>query len=270
MRIGKKDFPIGRRTYIVGILNVTPDSFFDGGRHAGAGAALARAQEMLAGGADIIEVGGESTRPGHKKVDAATELARVLPVVEALAAMTDAPIAVDTSKAAVADAALAAGACMVNDISCFALDGELPGVCARRGAVCCAMHNRGNQEYRNLLMDVLMDLHRGIHRLERAGVPKGSIIIDPGIGFAKALPDNLAVLRNLSYFTSGEYPVMLGASRKSFMGRLFGLAPDQRLETTLATTALAVSQRVDFIRVHDVPENKRAAMMADELARGGH
>ena len=270
MLIGKKDFAIGRRTYVVGIVNVTPDSFFDGGQHDCTDSAVEHAMKLINDGADIIEIGGESTRPGHEKVDEKTEMERILPVIESLRKKTDVPIAVDTSKASVAGAALKLGAAMINDISCFSLDKALPAVCARHGAVCCVMHNRNNKEYRNLLMDVMMDLQRGIYNVEKAGVPANKIIIDPGIGFAKAVYDNLVILRNLSYFASYEYPVMIGTSRKSFMGKIFGLEAEDRLETTLATTAFAIQAQVDFVRVHDVLENKRVAMMADELVRGRH
>ena len=270
MLIGDKDFAIGRRTYIVGIVNVTPDSFFDGGEYDCTDAAVKHALKLIGDGADIIEIGGESTRPGHEKVDEKTEKERVLPVIQNLLEQTDVPISVDTGKSAVADAALSLGAAMINDVSCFKLDKELPAVCAHHNAVCCVMHNRDNLEYRNLLMDVMMDLQRGIYNVERAGVSADKIIIDPGIGFAKAVYDNLVILRNLSYFAAYEYPVMIGTSRKSFMGKIFGLDAQDRLETTLATTALAINSQVDFIRVHDVLENKRVAMMADELVRGRH
>ena len=270
MLIGNKDFAIGRRTYIVGIVNVTPDSFFDGGKFNCAESAVNHAMKLIDDGADIIEIGGESTRPGHVKVDEKTEMERVLPVIESLRGKTDVPIAVDTSKSRVADVALKLGASMINDISCFTLDKELPAVCAKHDAVCCVMHNRNNKEYRNLLMDVMMDIQRGVYNVEKAGVSSDKIIIDPGIGFAKAVYDNLVILRNLSYFAAYEYPVMIGTSRKSFMGRIFKLEAKDRLETTLATTALAIQAQVDFIRVHDVLENKRVAMMADELIRGRH
>ena len=270
MLIGKKDFPIGRRTYIVGILNVTPDSFYDGGRHDNVGAAVRHAQQLIDDGADIIEVGGESTRPGHVQVDEKTELDRVLPVIEELSKLTDTPIAIDTTKSGVADAALKSGASMVNDISCFTLDKKLPAVCANHNAVCCVMHNRDDKSYRNLLLDVMMDILKGVNKLEMAGVPTDRIVIDPGIGFAKATYDNLVILRNISFFTSYEYPVMIGTSRKSFMGKILGLGIEERLSSTIATTALAINQSVDFVRVHDVLENKRAAMMADELVRNRH
>ena len=270
MLIGKKDFAIGRRTYIVGVVNVTPDSFFDGGEYEDTETAVSHALKLISDGADLIEIGGESTRPGHKKVDEKTEKQRILPVIKSLVAKTDTPISVDTSKASVADAALELGAAMINDISCFSLDKKLPGVCAKHNAVCCVMHNRIGTQYRNLLMDVMVDLQRGISSVEEAGVSPEKIIIDPGIGFAKTPNDNLVVLRNLSYFSAYKYPVMIGVSRKSFMGEYFGLAVNDRLETTLAVTALAIQSQVDFIRVHDVLENKRVAMMADEIVRGRH
>ena len=270
MLIGNRDFAIGRRTYIVGIVNVTPDSFFDGGMYENTEAAVKHALRLIDDGADIVEIGGESTRPDHEKVDEKTEMERILPVVESLRGKTDTPIAVDTSKASVADAALSLGAAMINDISCFTLDKELPAVIAKHEAACCVMHNRDNKEYRSLLMDVIMDLQRGIYNVEKAGVSTDKIIIDPGIGFAKAVYDNLVILRNLSYFAAYEYPVMIGTSRKSFMGKVFGLEVKDRLETTLATTALAINSQIDFVRVHDVLENKRVALMADELVRGRH
>ena len=270
MKIGDKDFAIGRRTYIVGIVNVTPDSFFDGGKFGCTDAAVSHAMQLISDGADIVEIGGESTRPGHEKVDEETEMERVLPVIESLRQKTDVPISVDTSKSRVADAALSLGASLINDISCFTLDDELAAVCAKHGSACCVMHNRDNLQYRNLIMDVMMDLQRSIYKVEKAGVPKDKIIIDPGIGFAKAVYDNLVILRNLSYFTSYEYPLMIGTSRKSFMGKILGLEKEDRLEATLATTALAISNQAAFIRVHDVLENKRVAMMADELVRGRH
>ena len=270
MKIGSKDFAIGKRTYIVGIVNVTPDSFFDGGKHNSTESAVNHALKLINDGADIVEIGGESTRPGHEKVDEKTEMERILPVIESLKDKTDTPIAVDTSKSSVADAALSLGAAMINDISCFTFDDDLPAICAKHEAACCVMHNRENLEYRNLIMDVIMDLQRGIYKIEKAGVPSNKIIMDPGIGFAKAVYDNLVILRNLSYFAAYEYPLMIGTSRKSFMGKIFGLEVKDRLETTLATTAFAINSQVDFIRVHDVLENKRAAMMADELVRGKH
>lgn len=270
MQIGTTQFPIHTRTFIVGILNVTPDSFFDGGSYTTVAQAVQRAKQMAADGADIIEIGGESSRPGFTPVKAEVELGRILPVLQALQGEIDVPIAVDTYKAAVAEAALQNGAAMINDVFRFQKDPELAHVCARYNATCCVMHNRDTGDYVDFLPDVLAELQESVDLLTSAGVAPGNIIIDPGVGFAKSVEQNLDVLRNLSRFTALPYPVMLGTSRKSFMGRTLGLETNQRLEATIATTVLAVSHGCAFVRVHDVPENKRAAMMADEIIRGSH
>ena len=268
MQIGAIQFPIHTRTFIVGILNVTPDSFFDGGSYTTVAQALQRAKQMAADGADIIEIGGESSRPGFTPVTAEVELSRILPVLQALQGEIDVPIAVDTYKAIVAEAALQNGAAMINDVFRFQKDPDLAHVCARYNTVCCVMHNRGTEDYADFLPDVLAEIQESIDLLVKAGVDSSNIIIDPGVGFAKSIEQNLEVLRNLSRFTALPYPVMLGTSRKSFMGRTLGLEISQRLEATLATTVLAATHGCAFVRVHDVPENKRAAMMADEITRG--
>lgn len=270
MKIGSKIFDIGSRTFIIGILNVTPDSFFDGGNYSTVQQAIERAMQLVADGADIIELGGESSRPGHATVPIDVELERVLPVLAALSKKIDTPICIDTCKAAVADAALQNGASMINDVWCFSRDKELAKVCAKHNAICCVMHNRDNTNYDNFLIDVVNDLKKGIDTLLQAGVSPGNIITDPGIGFAKSVEQNLEVMRNLSMLTSLPHPVMLGTSRKSFMGKSIGLNIEERLEATIATTVLGISSQCDFIRVHDVLENKRAAMMADEIIRRRH
>jgi len=270
MEIDGKLFDIGSRTFIVGILNVTPDSFFDGGQYDSLPQAVKRAKKMVEDGADIIEIGGESSRPGFVPVELDVELERVIPIVKELKMEVTVPIAVDTYKSEVARAALQNGASVINDVMCFKKDPLLPKVCAEFGATCVIMHNRDNMNYDNLLLDVMADIKDGIDRLISAGVDEKNIIIDPGIGFAKDTAQNLTVLRNLSFFSSYPYPVMLGASRKSFIGHTLGFSVDERLEATLATTALAINQYCDFIRVHDVRENKRVAMMADEIIRNNH
>ena len=270
MQIGSKQFDIGSRTFIVGILNVTPDSFFDGGAYNTVEQAVHRAKQFVADGADIIEIGGESSRPGYAPVEADAELDRVLPVLKELRHAIDVPIAIDTCKSVVAEAALQNGASLVNDISCFKQDAELAKVCAKHNAVCCVMHNRDNMDYGDFLADVIADLKSSINSLILAGVSPDNIIIDPGIGFAKTAAHSLEVMRNLSLFTSMPYPVMVGASRKSFIGHTLNLPVEERLEATIATTALAIGQHCDFIRVHDVLENKRAAVIADEIVRGRH
>lgn len=267
MTIGSKKFDIGSRTFIVGILNVTPDSFFDGGKHNVVKDAITRALGMIKEGADIIEIGGESTRPGHDNVSADDQLKRVLPVLQELTKLTDVPISIDTSLADVARATLENGASMINDVWAFSKDPELANVCALHGAVCCTMHNRNNMDYSNILQDIKSDLTSSINILKKAGIADDKIITDPGIGFAKTAEDNILVLQNLTKFTSMPYPLMLGTSNKSFIGKTIGLDVHDRLEATLTTTALGISQGVSFIRVHNVKENKKAAMMADALVR---
>ena len=270
MQIGSKRFEIGRRTFVVGIVNVTPDSFFDGGSYTTVEGAVLRAKKIAADGADIIEIGGESSRPGFTPVAADVELGRVIPVLQALKKEIELPIAVDTYKAEVAQAALQNGASLINDIFGFKKDPELAKVCARLGAACCVMHNRDNTDYGNFLLDVIADLQEGANILISAGVSPQNIILDPGIGFAKSAAQNLEVIRNLPMFSALPYPVMLGTSRKSFIGKTLGLPTEERLEATLATSVLAVSAGCAFVRVHDVLENKRAVMMADEIIRHRH
>ncbi|MDR2903419.1 MAG: dihydropteroate synthase [Clostridiales bacterium] len=269
MKIGDFEFPLGKRTYIMGILNITPDSFSDGGVHDSIEKAVSRAFEMVAEGADIIDVGGESTRPDHVPVSESEELARVIPVLEALAARgLPVPVSIDTYKAAVAEAALSAGAALVNDIWGFKKDPDIARVCAKHGVPCCLMHNRENTDYTDFLNDMLGDLRESVEIALSAGVSPERIIVDPGIGFAKTYEQNLFVMRNLSKLSALGYPVLLGASRKRMIGYALDLPVDQRLEGTLAASVIGVTQRCDFIRVHDVLANKRACTMADKIVRG--
>jgi len=267
MQIGSRQFDIGSRTFIVGILNVTPDSFSDGGAYRTTEQAVRRAKQMVEEGADIIEIGGESSRPGHVQIGAREELDRVVPVLLKLRDEVDVPISVDTYKSVVAGVVLENGAAMINDVHRFKQDAELAAVCAKYGAACCVMHNRDHMDYGNFLQDVIEDLQESVDLLTRAGIDSDKILIDPGVGFAKTVGHNLEILRNLPLFTALPYPVMLGTSRKSFMERTLGLAVDERVEATIATTVLGIRDGCDFIRVHDVLQNKRAAMMADEILR---
>ena len=269
MIIGNTHFDIGSRTFIVGILNLTPDSFSDGGVYNSVGQAVARARQMVADGADIIEIGGESTRPGHVPVETEVELARVLPVLDALMPVITVPISIDTRKAAVAEIALQTGAALINDTSRFKDDPALAPICAKYGAVCCAMHSRDNMDYNDLLSDMIADLNESVDILQNAGVAPDQIILDPGIGFAKNAEHNLEIMQNLFRFTALPYPIMLGASRKRFIGHVLDLPVEERLEGTIATSVLGVQHRCAFIRVHDVRENKRAIMMADAIVRRG-
>jgi dihydropteroate synthase len=256
----------------MGILNVTPDSFSgDGllGSPDPVADAVAAGRRMVEDGADLLDVGGESTRPGHVPVDPADELARVVPVVAALRdALPDVPISIDTTKASVAEPALDAGANLVNDVWGVAADDAIVRLAAERSAPIVLMHNRVEARYRNLQAEVIADLERAIERAMRAGVAWDTIIVDPGFGFGKTAEHNLALLRDLATLRVLGRPILLGTSRKSTLGKVLDLPADQRLEATLATTALGISAGVDIVRVHDVLANVRAARMSDAVVRG--
>jgi dihydropteroate synthase len=289
-RIGSRLFRWGARTFVMGILNVTPDSFSGDGLLAGAGdaarvgpaadrvvppaadttrAALALARRMADEGADLLDIGGESSRPGHAPVDADEEAGRVLPVIATVrAGLPDMPISVDTTKPSVAERALAAGADLVNDVWGVADDDALLRVAAAHAAPVVLMHNRAEARYTALLPEILGDLARAIERALAAGVAWDAIIVDPGFGFGKAPEHNLELLRELELLTTLGRPVLLGTSRKSTLGKVLDLPPGERLEATLATTALAVAAGVDVVRVHDVRPNVRVARLVDAVARG--
>ncbi len=270
--IGGRTFPWGERTYVMGILNVTPDSFSGDGLLAGGdpvAAALELAGRMVADGADLLDVGGESSRPGHDPVDAAEEIGRVGPVIEALrAAHPDVPLSVDTVKPAVAAAALEAGASLVNDVWGVAEDDALARLAAERRVPIVLMHNRAEARYVNLMAEIIGDLQRAIERALRAGCRWEDLIVDPGFGFGKAPHHNLALLRQLPALRVLGRPILLGTSRKSTLGRVLDLPPEERLEATLATTALGIAAGVDVVRVHDVRPNVRVARMTDAIVRG--
>ena len=279
-------FRWGSRTYIMGILNVTPDSFSGDGllqTDDAVGQALARARRMLEEGADILDVGGESTRPGSQPVPVEEELRRVLPVIRALRAETDAIISIDTYKAAVAEAALEAGADMVNDVWGLRMDPEMAGVVAAAGAPVILMHNRSTPkharidpalggryvgvDYENLLEDVKRELELSLDLARRAGIPDAHIILDPGLGFGKTVEQNLELIGRLGEIREMGYPLLLGASRKSFIGYTLELPPDQRAEGTAAITAIGIDRGADIVRVHDVLLNARVARMTDAIVR---
>ena len=273
LAIGPRTFAWGSRTFVMGILNVTPDSFSGDGLVAAGGdpvrAAVALARSMVAEGADLIDVGGESSRPGHAPVSVPDEVARVVPVICALrAALPETPLSIDTTKPAVADAALAAGAHLLNDVWGVAPDTGLARVAAAHGVPLIVMHNRAEARYVNLVPEILADLQRALERALAAGVAWDRLIVDPGFGFGKAPHHNLALLRDLGSLRLLCRPILLGTSRKSTLGKVLDLAPDQRAEATLATTALGIAAGVDMVRVHDVRSNVRAARMADAVVRG--
>jgi dihydropteroate synthase len=279
-RIGPRSFRWGERTFVMGILNVTPDSFSgdgllarsteDGAGRAGVAAAVAQARAMAAEGADLLDIGGESTRPGHAAVEADEEARRIVPVVRAVReALPDMPLTIDTTKPAVAAAALDAGADAINDVWGVAPDDALSRLAAERGVPIVLMHNRAEPRYVNLLPEVMADLQAAIERTLAAGVPWADVLVDPGFGFGKTPEQNLALLRDLDRLRLLGRPILLGTSRKSTLGKVLDLPADQRVEATLATTALGIAAGVDIVRVHDVRANVRAARIADAIVRGG-
>ncbi len=267
MIIGNREFDTDRHCYIMGILNVTPDSFSDGGKYNNIDAAVRRAEEMIDEGADIIDVGGESTRPGYEKISDEEEIARTAPVVEKIRREFDIPLSIDTYKSKVAEAALEAGVDLVNDIWGFRYDDRIAEVTARYGAACCLMHNRDNGIYDNLTEDVAKDLRKSVEIAVNAGVSNDKIILDPGVGFGKTLEQNLAIINHLDLIKEIGYPVLLGASRKSMIGLSLGLPADMRLEGTLTTTVIGMMRGCSFVRVHDIKENKRTIKMAEEILK---
>jgi dihydropteroate synthase len=271
-RIGPTIFVWGERTFVMGILNVTPDSFSgDGLGKAGdpLAAALAQARRMVDEGADLLDIGGESTRPGHAPVDAAEEIGRVVPVMAAIhAALPDIPLSIDTTKVVVAEAALAAGASLLNDVWGVGPDPAMAELAAKARVPLIVMHNRDEARYDDLVREVVEELGAALERAERAGVPAERLIVDPGIGFGKTADHNLTLLRHLDALTALGRPILLGTSRKSTIGRILDLPPDERVEGTLATTALGVAAGVDIVRVHDVRANVRAVRVADAIVRG--
>jgi dihydropteroate synthase len=272
-RIGPTTFHWGERTYVMGILNVTPDSFSGDGLLAADGdpveAAVRLARQMVADGADVLDVGGESTRPGHEPVDGATERARVVPIVAAVrAAVPGTPISIDTTKPDVAEAALAAGADMLNDVWAVAPADDIAALAAAHGVPLVVMHNRAEARYTSLVAEVIADLMGAVERAVGAGVPLEAIIVDPGFGFGKTPDHNVALLHDLEALRVLDRPILLGTSRKSTLGRILDLPVDERVEATLATTALGIAAGVDMIRVHDVRANVRAARLSDAIIRG--
>ena len=277
-RIGPTTFRWGERTFVMGILNVTPDSFSGDGLLTpdGAGdapgdpieAAVVAGRRMVDEGADLLDVGGESTRPGHVAVEADEERRRVVPVIAALrAALPATPISIDTTKPAVAEAALAAGADLVNDVWAVGDAEGLARLAAEHGVPLVVMHNRAEPRYTSFLAELVADLQRSIDRALRLGVRWDDLIVDPGFGFGKTPEHNLEVIRELEVLRLLGRPILLGTSRKSTLGRVLDLPPDQRVEATLATTALGIAGGADMIRVHDVQANVRVARMSDAVVR---
>jgi len=293
LTIHGRTFTWGLRTYIMGILNITPDSFSGDGvlkpgidpekSELNLGAVIQKARYFVDNGADIIDVGGESTRPGSQLVSAEVEIERVIPVIEALASSVDAIISIDTYKAEVADAALQRGAHMVNDVWSFHADPQLAGVVAKHHVPVVLMHNRSSWAhaeikerlggryigipYENLLEDVKRELLESVALAHEAGIPDQDIILDPGIGFGKSVEQNLELVERLIEIRNLGFPVLLGPSRKSFIGYTLNLPPDQRLEGTAAAVAIGITRGADIVRVHDFPFMTRVIKMADAIVR---
>lgn len=267
MFIGNKEFKLGDRTYIMGILNITPDSFSDGGNYNNIEKAVEKAKLMIEEGADIIDIGGESTRPGGEYVTEEEEVKRVIPIIERLSKEIDVPISIDTYKSRVAEEAIKAGATLINDVWGFKKDKEMAKVAAKYDVAVCLMHNKADKNYSDIIEDMKKELKESLYIARSAGVKDEKIILDPGIGFAKTYEDNLNVMNNLEKFRELGYPVLLGTSRKSMIGLTLNLPVNERVEGTLATTSIGILKGCDFVRIHDVKENKRCAQMTDAIVR---
>lgn len=265
MIIGNRVFDAEHRTYIMGILNVTPDSFSDGGKFNQMDAALYHAEEMIRDGADIVDVGGESTRPGHTVISDDEEISRVAPVIEAIKRRFDIPVSIDTYKGKVTEAALKAGADLVNDIWGFKFDHKVAELTAQYGAACCLMHNRSEPTYQDYLNDVVADLKECVRIAKDVGISDDKIILDPGVGFGKTYQMNLEIINHVDVLHSLGFPILLGTSRKSVIGQTLNLPTDQRVEGTLATTVVGVLKGCAFVRVHDIKENKRVIQMTEAI-----
>lgn len=269
MKIGNREFETDKHAYIMGILNITPDSFSDGGKWTDKDRMLYHVEQMIQEGMDIVDVGGESTRPGHIQISEEEEIARVAPMIELIKSRFNIPISLDTYKASVAEAGIKAGADLINDIWGLKYDDKIAGVISDYNVPCCLMHNRSCTVYENLVGDVCTELLESVKRAETAGIPKEQVILDPGIGFGKTCEQNLIVLNHLDAIRQLGYPVLLGTSRKSVIGLTLKLPVEERLEGTIATTVLGVMKGCSFIRVHDVKENVRALRMTEAILKSG-
>lgn len=269
MRIGNRNFHEKEHTYVMGILNVTPDSFSDGGSFTEKDIALKRVEQMLAEGMDILDIGGESTRPGYTPLSEEEEMSRVIPIIEAVKCNFDVPISLDTYKGTVALEGIKAGADMINDIWRLKHDDKIASVIAEGDVACCLMHNRKDTNYIDFMQDVAGDLAESLELARRAGIPEEKIILDPGVGFAKDYRQNLEVINGLEELRVLGRPILLGCSRKSVIGLTLDLPVEERLEGTIATTVLGVMKGCSFVRVHDIKENVRAIRMAEAVLYGG-
>lgn len=255
----------GTHTYVMGILNVTPDSFSDGGNYNQLDKALFHVDEMIRDGADIIDVGGESTRPGYEHISEEEEITRVAPIIERIKERFDIPVSLDTYKASVAEAGIQAGADLINDIWGLKGDDRMAAVIAKSGLPCCLMHNRKEAVYQNYIQDVLADLEETLEIAKQAGIVRENIILDPGIGFAKTYEQNLLLLQQLETMHSFGCPILLGTSRKSVIGLTLDIPASERVIGTVATTVMGVMKGCSFVRVHDIRENVEAIKMTEAV-----
>ncbi|MBM7650281.1 dihydropteroate synthase [Bacillus ectoiniformans] len=266
---GPYTLDFNEKTFIMGILNSTPDSFSDGGKYNHLDSAVRHAEEMVNSGADIIDIGGESTRPGHLPVPAEEELARVIPVIQAVAPTIHVPISIDTYKAETANQAIEAGAWIINDIWGGKKDPEICRVAAEKNVPIILMHNRDNMNYENFMRDVLLDLYESINIAKKAGVNDEQIILDPGVGFAKDMEQNLAVIKHLDQLAALGFPILLGTSKKRVIGHVLDLPVEERMEGTGATCCYGIQKGCHILRVHDVKPISRMAKMYDALTGKG-
>ena len=269
MKIGNREFDVKNNCYIMGILNVTPDSFSDGGKWNNLERAKQHTADMINEGASIIDIGGESTRPGHVQISVQEEIDRVVPAIEMVKKNFDIPVSIDSYKSEVVEAALKAGADMVNDIWGLKYDRRIAELIVRYNVPCCLMHNRKKAEYECFQRDMIQDIRDSLTIAKEAGIPDNKIILDPGIGFGKTYEQNLIAINNLEWLTELGYPVLLATSRKSVIGITLNLPADQRVEGTIVTTVTGVMKKAAFVRVHDVRENYRTILMTQAILREG-
>jgi dihydropteroate synthase len=269
IKAGPYTLDFTHKTLIMGILNVTPDSFSDGGKYNNTDRAVAHARQMIADGADILDIGGESTRPGHERISDEEEISRVVPAIGAISKGVQVPISIDTYKSKVAKSAVEAGAAIINDIWGAKEDPEIADVAAETGVPIILMHNRNDRNYSNFIRDVLNDLYESITIAKKAGVNDDQIILDPGIGFAKDLRENLEMMRHLDTLVSLGYPVLLGTSKKSMIGGVLDLPVSERTEGTGATVCYGIQKGCQIVRIHDVKEMSRMAKMMDAMMGKG-
>lgn len=270
MKIGNREFDTGRHTYVMGILNITPDSFSDGGKWNDRDRALRHVEQMLSEGMDILDIGGESTRPGYTMLSDEEEISRVVPVIRAVKERFDVPVSLDTYKSQVAEEGIREGADLINDIWGLKYDHKMAGVIAESGLPCCLMHNRRQPEYRNFMQEVASDLAESIRLANEAGIANENIILDPGVGFGKTCEQNLEIINCLEELNMFGYPVLLGCSRKSVIGLTLNLPVGEREEGTLVTTVMGVMKGCSFVRVHDVEKNVRAVKMTEAILDSGN